>query len=183
MITVYTTADGKAYTAGDGATIILKDLEALITDRTQTDVDYLRDLQLKGYAAMTDEEKAAWSSGTVKGAYNASDLNRVGVALNYLRSMLADLGYLSPSAFEAKTDWAMTEIPSAVEFFKYLTYVSLIRDATKQFAETPLAPADAGAFNYSGANDIEKILLASEYILENIRASWFFCDDLCCGEV
>lgn len=183
MIAVYTTADGKEYTAEDGALLILKNPDALITDRTQADVDYLRDLQLKGYAAMTDEEKATWSSGTMKGAYNASDLNRVGVALNYLRSILADAGYLSPSAFEAKTDWTMAEIPSAEEFSRYLYYVSRVRDATKQFAETPLAPTDIGAFNYSSANDIEKILLASEYILENIRAILFFCDDLYCGEV
>lgn len=155
----------------------------LVTDRTATDVEYWKALQQKGYAAMTDEEKAVWSSGTMKGAYNVSDLNRVGEALNYLRESLADAGYISRHLFVAKTDWAVTDIPKANELSEYLAYVGYIRDATVHFADTPRTPADTGTLNYNSANDIEKILLASEYILENIRAVWFYCDDLYCGEV
>jgi hypothetical protein len=155
----------------------------MVTDRTINDVDYWRSLQKKGYAAMTDEEKAVWNSGTMKGAYNVSDLNRVGTALNYLRESLADAGYIDRHLFVAKTDWTVTDIPTADDLSKYLTYVSRIRNATVHFPDTPLTPAGTGTLNYNNANDIEKILLASEYILENIRAIWFFCDDLYCGEV
>lgn len=155
----------------------------LITDRTQADVDYWRSLQQKGYAAMTDEEKAAWSAGTLKGAYNVSDLNRVGAALNYLREELADASYISRDAFVAKTDWVVTDIPTAENLSVYLAQVAMIRDAIAHPLATPPTPADTGTLNYTTANDIEKILVDSEYVLEQIRAAWFFCNDLFCGEV
>lgn len=155
----------------------------MITDRTINDVDYWRSLKQKGYAAMTDEEKAVWNGGAMKGAYNVSDLNRVGTALNYLRESLADAGYISRHLFVAKTDWVGSDIPTAKDLSDYLFYVAIIRDATVHFPDTPHTPADTGTLNYTSANDIEKILLASEYILENIRAIWFFSNDLYCGEV
>lgn len=55
----------------------------LITDRTQADIDYAVRLSQKGWSGMTAEEKADWESG-LKGAYNASDLNRVGNAVVYV---------------------------------------------------------------------------------------------------
>lgn len=155
----------------------------MVVDRTAADVEYWRSLQQKGYAAMTDDEKAAWNSGTMKGAYNASDLNRVGVALNYLREALAAEGYLSADLFAAKTDWAVTDIPTTKNLSEYLTYIAHIRGATKQLADTPPTPADTGTLNYNNANDIEKILVASEHMLHNIQNAWFFCSDLYCGEV
>lgn len=155
----------------------------MVVDRTPADVEYWRSLQQKGYAAMTDEEKSLWSSGTMKGAYNISDLNRVGAALNYMRETLADAGQIDRNSFSAKTDWVLSDIPTAKNLSDYLAYVEQIRNATKHLAETPLTPADTGTLNYSGANDIEKILIASEYILHNIQNAWFFSNDFYCGEV
>ena len=155
----------------------------MVTDRTAADVERWRALDKKGYAAMTDAEKAEWNGGTMKGAYNASDLNRVGIALNYLREALADEWHISRNAFVAKTDWVATDIPTARDLSDYLDYISQIRGATKHFSSTPSVPADTGTLNYSSANDIEKILLASERMLHNIRQAWFFSDDLYCGEV
>lgn len=155
----------------------------MVTDRTQADLDLWRDLQKKGYAAMTDAEKELWDSGIMKGAYNASDLNRVGEALNYLLEALANIGEISRDAFVAKTDWDVTDIPTAEELSAYLSYVAIIRSATEHFANTPLVPADTGTLNYSGANDIEKILLDAELVLHNVQDALFFSDDLYCGEV
>lgn len=56
------------------------------------DADEVKRLAAKGYAAMTAEEKAAWDAG-LKGAYNASDLNRVGSAVGYVAGRLTDAGY------------------------------------------------------------------------------------------
>ena len=155
----------------------------MITDRTSDDVERWRVLQQKGYAAMTTAEKAEWISGSMKGAYNASDMNRVGVALNYLRDALADETYLSRDVFVAKTDWSESDIPTVNDLSLYLSYVETIRKATVHFAETPRTPTNTRALNYRDANDIEKILLASEDILYKMRAAWFFLDDLHCGEV
>ena len=155
----------------------------MVTDRTSGDVERWRALQQKGYAAMTADEKAEWISGSMKGAYNASDMNRVGVALNYLRNAFVGEAYLPRDAFIAKTDWNESDIPTVNDLSSYLSYVQTIRNATVHFAETPRAPTNTRALNYRDANDIEKILLASEDILLKMRAAWFFLDDLHCGEV
>lgn len=39
---------------------------------------------------MTAAEQAEWLTG-MKGAYNAADLNRVGIALNYLAARLSSI--------------------------------------------------------------------------------------------
>ena len=70
----------------DTKTIIV----TLVTDRTQADVERVRELAAKGFAAMTAAEQAEWLTG-MKGAYNAADLNRVGIALNYLAARLSSI--------------------------------------------------------------------------------------------
>jgi hypothetical protein len=155
----------------------------MVIDRTAADVERWRSLQKKGYAAMTEAEKAEWNGGKMKGAYNVSDLNRVGVALNYLRESLADAGNIQRSSFVAKTDWEADDIPTAKALSDYLDFISKIRNATEHFSSTPSVPANTGTLNYSSANDIEKILLASEHMLHNMRRTWFFSNDLYCGEV
>ena len=155
----------------------------LVTDRTSADVEYWRSLQEKGFAAMTTDERAVWISGTMKGAYNASDMNRVGVALNYLRDELTSERLMPIVAFDAKTDWSESDIPTTSDLSHYISCVEIIRSATVQFPETPRTPNNTRMLNYRSANDIEKILLASEDILYKMRAAWFFVDDLYCGEV
>ena len=77
---------GRTYTA---SFTLYYGLLNLITDRTQADVDCVRQLAAKGWAAMTAEERAAWNGG-LKGAYNASDLNRVGSAVEYVANRLRE---------------------------------------------------------------------------------------------
>ena len=48
-------------------------IDTLVTDRTQADVERVRELAAKGFAAMTAAERAEWLAG-MKGAYNAADL-------------------------------------------------------------------------------------------------------------
>ena len=62
-------------------------IDTFITDRTATDVIKLKALMAKDFAAMSTAEQEAWLLDS-KGAYNASDMNRVGTALNYLKQML-----------------------------------------------------------------------------------------------
>lgn len=57
-------------------------IDTLITDRTQEDVDALIDLLASGVNPSSNH----------KGAYNASDLNRVGEACNFLLYELLDIG-------------------------------------------------------------------------------------------
>ena len=154
----------------------------LITDRTQADVDYWRSLKQKGYAAMTDEEKATWNAG-LKGAYNVSDLNRVGAALNYLRDRLYEAGYIRLDVFEAREDWRVEEIPTPAEMAEYLGYVSVIRESFSRFSTTPIVPVSPNVLDYNSANNIEQILVDVDELITRMMDAVYYSGDLFSGEV
>lgn len=157
-------------------------LENLITDRTQADFERWRTLRDKGFANMTEAEREEFS-GDMKGAYNASDLNRVGAALNYLRGRLTGAGYLLGNEFAARATWKEGEIPTSEQLSYYLKAVETIRAAMSRKATTPQTPADVGALDYIGANDIERILLDIEELINNMLAARHFFGDLYSGEI
>lgn len=149
----------------DTKTIIV----TLVTDRTQADVERVRELAAKGFAAMTADEQAEWLAG-MKGTYNASDMNRVGTALNYLAARLSSICGRS-IAWTAKTDWAVTDIPAASQAETYRRQIQDIRDALAYPAGTPDAP-QLGRLTYIGANDIERILALCEDLIVNVAKSF-----------
>lgn len=142
-------------------------IDTLITNRTQGDV----------------------GARNAKGTYNASDLNRVGAAMNYVADRLKDAGYdphISP-----KTDWNDDDwvTPSA-----QAVYLDDLTDLRNQFAvmeSTPEVPPRILAtgintndgLTYKLANDIEKILEDVDYLLTKSMQSRFFSGDLFSGEV
>lgn len=149
----------------DTKTIIV----TLVTDRTQADVDRVKALAAKGFAAMTAAERAEWLAG-MKGAYNAADLNRVGTALNYLAGRLGAICGKS-IAWPAKTDWVVTDIITASQAEAYRKQVQSIRDALAYPGGTPDAPG-LDRLTYTGANDIERILALCEELIANITKAF-----------
>ena len=158
-------------------------IKSLITDRTAYDFSHWKRLRDKGYAAMTEDERAEWDAGTLKGAYNVYDLNRVGSALNYMRDRLAEASYISPYAFTAKTNWVRSDMPNATDLTYYLDCVSQIREAFSVYVATPPTPQDRGALSWQEANDIEKILFDVDELLKNMLAARFHCGDVFSGEI
>ena len=160
------------------------DFSTLITDRTAEDVKRWETLRNKGFANMTEEERAEWLADNMKGAYHKGDLNRVGAALNYLHDRLLAAGYITyQTTFTAKTNWTVTSIPTAEELKHYLQCVFNIREAMAQFATTPPAPTNTGALNHEEANNIEKILIDVETLINNMLAARFYCGDVFAGEI
>lgn len=149
----------------DTKTIIV----TLVTDRTQADVERVKALATKGFAAMTVDEQAEWLAG-MKGAYNAADLNRVGTALNYLAARLSSICG-KRIAWTAKTDWAVTDIITASQAAEYRQQIQDIRDALAYPAGTPDVPQLA-RLTYTGANDIERILALCEDLIVNVAKSF-----------
>lgn len=144
-------------------------IDTLITNRTQEDVERVRKLAAKGFAAMTAAERAEWLAG-MKGAYNAADLNRVGTALNYLAGRLGPIcGKVI--TWTAKTDWAVTDIATASQAETYRQQIQDIRDALAYPAGTPDVPQLA-RLTYIGANDIERILALCEDLIVNVAKSF-----------
>ena len=142
-------------------------MDTLITDRTQADVDARND----------------------KGTYNASDLNRVGAAMNYVADRLRAAGYdphISP-----KTDWKDDDW---VDQAAQAVYLGDLAELRKQFAmmkSTPEVPPRILAtgintndgLTHTWANNIEKILEDVDYLLTKSMQSRFFSGDLFSGEV
>lgn len=69
-------------------------LDTLITDRVKSDVDRALYLDKRGWAAMTEAERAEYSAGP-KGGYCYIDLNRVKGAMEYLESLMNKAGVTS----------------------------------------------------------------------------------------
>ena len=160
------------------------DFTTLITDRTAEDYKHWEYLRNKGFLNMTEAERAEWLADNMKGAYHKSDLNRVGECLNYLHGRLSEAGYITYlTTFTAKTNWTVASIPTAADLTYYLKCVSNIREAMAQFENTPPAPTDTGALSIDEANDIEKILIDVETLINNMLASRYYCGDVYAGEI
>lgn len=144
-------------------------IDTLVTNRTQADVERVKELAAKGFAAMTAAEQAEWLAG-MKGAYNATDLNRVGTALNYLAGRLGTICGRRIT-WTAKTDWAVTDIITASQAAENRRQIQNIRDALTYPAGTPDAP-ELGRLTYTGANDIERILALCEELIDNITKAF-----------
>ena len=69
-------------------------LDDLIFDRTQSDVSRVQSLTQKMIAGTaTEAEREEWLGGKMKGAWNASDLNRIEAWTAYLYDVLLQYGY------------------------------------------------------------------------------------------
>ena len=134
-------------------------IDTLVTDRTQADVD----------------------AGNAKGTYKASDLNRVGAAMNYVADRLKAAGYdphISP-----KTDWMDGEWVTPADEAVYLGDLAELRKQFTLYETTPEVPPDLEKLNYIEVNSIERILLDVDTLLTNIAAGWLYSGEIYSGEV
>lgn len=135
-------------------------IDTLITDRTQEDVDALLALLAAGTNPAADH----------KGAYNASDLNRVGEAVNYLVGRLATVG-ISVRA-EVRADWTAADIPRQGDMEAYLSAVAGIRDKVRAYRPDARLPSSMARLDYAGANAIEDLLASAELVVTRIMLSF-----------
>ena len=134
-------------------------IDTLVTARTQADVD----------------------AGNAKGTYKASDLNRVGAAMNYVAARLREQGYdphISP-----KTDWMDGEWVTPADEAAYLGDLAELRKQFALYETTPEVPPDLEKLNYIDANSIEQILVDIDALLTNIAAGWLYSGEIYSGEV
>lgn len=152
----------------------------LVTDRTQFDVDRVNTLAKKGWANMTPEERSEWEIG-LKGAYNATDLNRVQSAVRYLQDRLGSVGY--PLELSDAKTWTKQDIPTQTDLADYLADVRAVRGAFTLLKTTPPAPDTMVGFNHIKANNIEQILLDVDMLLSNLISTFVYSGDIFGGEL
>lgn len=183
----------------------------LITDRTQEDVDRVTELSQKPWDSFTAEEKAFWL-GVVKGAYNASDMNRVGTAVQYLTEELQRRGYdpktapipvtHSKTQFKIGSDGYLVldekkrAIRETVEWTDYvwtvdnipvvdqtLAYLENVEAIRQQLpVQAPAPPADLEAFTFDEANAIEANLVDTDRFFPLMELSPVYSGEAFCGE-
>lgn len=130
---------------------------------------------------VTDRTSADVAEKNRKGKYLAADLNRVGLAMQYVANQLAAAGY-APN-IQPKTGWTDSDVHRDRDMVKYLADLSDLRRQFAQAASTPAVPGTMDGLTYSAANDIEQILVDISHMLDNIAASWYYSGDLMSGEV
>jgi len=156
-------------------------IDSLITDRTQADVDRLKTLQAKSFDDMSTSEQLEWAS-SLKGAYNATDMNRVGQAIKYVENQLHAYGYTIHTT--PKTDWSRDDIPTLEQLNHILADVQTCRNKLSLPSSTPSVPVSMELFNYEKANDIEKILKqVYESLMKIVEGMIYFSGDMFCGEL
>ena len=130
---------------------------------------------------ITNRTRADVVNQTDKGFYNASDLNRVGAAVQYVAERFAAQGYaveVSP-----KTNWLASDIPTASKLETYRQNIAALRALLAVMPTTPEAPDSMAGLTYTEANDIERILLDLDTLIDKLIKSWYFSGELYAGEV
>ena len=140
------------------------DYTSLIADRTQADVAYAKALASRICSGIaTEADLAEWNGAALRGAYNYTDLNRVGAAVNALAETLTEHGYFPRRRL--RTNWTESEWLEPDTAAEYLAAVAEIRSQFAQMASTPEAPEQLLPMGVVKANAIEQILLDAERLL------------------
>lgn len=173
-------------------------IDDLIYDRTQADVDRVFELKGKilagGLSALTDAEKTEYMAG-MKGAYNYTDLNRVGQAVSYIAQQMKtlpqrvaaysaargggnDVTVVLPYDPESitvspKTDWAVTDIPMQAAMETYLANLTELREQLTLPADAPTVPTSMRNLTFSTTNDIEYLLYLINTALVELEQSLY----------
>lgn len=113
--------------------------------------------------------------------YNASDLNRVGAAVQYVAERFAAQGYTV--TVHPKTDWTEKDIPTASELETYRQNIAALRALLAVMPTTPETPDSMAGLTYTEANDIERILLDLDTLLTNAALAWYQSGEIYAGEV
>lgn len=163
-------------TVPDGTTLCTYALTAYNDAGESAAVTLLVLVQLE---LITDRTRADVANETDKGFYNASDLNRVGAAVEYIAGRFAALGYACPVT--VKKDWLTSDAPTASQLETYRQNIVTLRSRIAVMQSTPEAPASMAGLNYVKANNIEMILLTLNFILNHIPAAVRHCGVTVCG--
>lgn len=155
---------------------------SLITDRTQADVDELLSILQTPFADWTTEQAQLYYSGMSKGAYNASDLNRVGAAMVYIAERISSMGY-AVEGIAPKLYWMDTDVVTQGDMSSYLSNIAALQAVLPLPDETPIAPSDMAGLTFTEANNIEQILAIINTMLTNISLAYMYAGELYGGEI
>lgn len=150
----------------------------LVTDRTEADVDAVLAWLERPFASWTATERQRFLEACERGAYNYTDLNRVGTATAYLADWLTQAGYAVD--VDGKTNWVLGNIPTPAQMARYLADIASIRAALP--SEAPAVPPNMDYLWFWEANDIEAVLVAVDAVRPLLEKSCFISGEITAGE-
>jgi len=134
-----------------------------IKNRSQSDIDRVKELLAKNWENMTELEKSEWLSG-MKGAFNISDMARIENNVQLLSDVL-ELGLIT---FVNN----LPEIPNSTYFTQLRANIATIRSAYAIHTTTPNVP-EQPINDYIKINAIEQILSdVHDILLSNF---YYYC--------
>lgn len=135
-----------------------------ITDRTQSDVDRVKEIAAKARTdTWTEAERAEWVAG-MKGALSYTDFNRI-------ESGVLELANILGASVNVKTDWSVSGYLTTSDASRWLANIEAIRSknsGSSQFGQIPTT-ASMDKLTFDIMNQIESILedietLAKTYV-------------------
>lgn len=122
--------------------------EDAVTDRSQADIDKVKQYIEIGYSNLSSAQKSEWLNG-MKGAFNASDIERIENNVELLKQVLR----LNITTYYNNTP----TYPTEAYFANLVSNVETIRNAYCIHASTPTTP-EMPINGFKQINDIEHIL-------------------------
>ena len=135
-----------------------------ITDRTQSDVDRVKEIAAKARTdTWTEAEQAEWLAG-MKGALSYTDFNRI-------ESGVLELANILGASVNVKTDWSVSGYLTASDASRWLANIESIRSKNSvslKISQTS-TPTSMDKLTFDTMNQIESILedietLAKTYV-------------------
>lgn len=150
----------------------------MITDRTREDVERAKQIRrekIQKFIALSDDEKEILERGSI----TTDTLNRIEKKQEEVKNKLFDIGY-SVSRLTNKTDWEVGDFFMSEDLARIVENNAVLRNAFYVFSDTPWG-AEA-RYYYEDFNNIEKILVDLEQMLEIVKKHARECDTFFCGE-
>lgn len=132
---------------------------------------------------ITDRTEADALLGNEKGIYSFTDLNRVESAVSQIAEQITELGYAV--RLHTKTDWSLpgdfsVEIwPTESQMKRYLQNIA---DIKKLFIIPTQIPETMEELDWSGANNIERVLQTALSRIMGIKQSYRYSGEIYAGE-
>ena len=135
-----------------------------ITDRTQSDVDRVKEIAAKARTGTwTEAEQVEWVAG-MKGALSYTDFNRIESGVLKLANILG-------ASVDVKTDWSVSGYLTASDASRWLANIAAIRSQNSgslKISQTS-TPTSMDKLTFDTMNQIESILedietLAKTYV-------------------
>lgn len=146
----------------------------MITNRTAQDVELAKTLRLKLQAGQ--DLTLSETEQIERGSCTITMLNRIESKMQELADILN--GYSYQNHIETK-EWQVTELLDYPNYWRILNNLHKLKNAYYAYQTTPLTPQYM--YGYKEANDIEKILVDIENMINDMVGRFKICGTFNCG--